>query len=264
MDEKDIRTSWDDLLRLVATIKLKKATASEIFRRLNSYSRQDRLYATMKAFGQIIKSMFILHYIDQVELRQAIEKQLNKIDSRTDTRAVAVGNPRGIEHAEKEDREVSEGCTHLTRNSIICWNCLYLTRQLDAATPPPRRGTNTRGRSHPIRPMQDVISTCLASMIFRTTGCGTTRVFWPQNPHSASSRKIGSCRNGNLPIIPRNANFLLGLLIPLLGQGCTQDHPGDGLAGLLQAPAPNADLQEAGRIPPGGPGAVGVGGSAAI
>lgn len=121
----------------MATIRLKEATASEIFRRLNSYSRQHRLYAAMKAFGQIIKSMFILRYIDQVELRQAIEKQLSKIElANSFTRAVAVGNPRGIEHAEKEAQEIAEGCNRLIRNSIICWNYLYLTRELEAARTP--------------------------------------------------------------------------------------------------------------------------------
>ena len=69
VNEKVILESWDDLLRLIVTIKLKETTASSIFRRLNSYSHQHRLYQGMKAFGQIIKSMFILHYIDQVELR---------------------------------------------------------------------------------------------------------------------------------------------------------------------------------------------------
>ena len=80
VNESAIRDSWDDLLRLVATIKLKEATASEIFRRLNSYSRQHSLYKAMKAFGQIIKSLFILRYVDELELRQAIEKQLNKVE----------------------------------------------------------------------------------------------------------------------------------------------------------------------------------------
>ncbi len=94
----------------------------------------------MKAFGQIIKSMFILRYIDQVELRQAIEKQLSKVEfANSFTRAVAVGNPRGIEHAEKEAQEVVEGCNRLIRNSIICWNYLYLTRQLEAARTPEAR-----------------------------------------------------------------------------------------------------------------------------
>ena len=121
----------------MATIRLKEATASEVFRRLNSHSRQHRLYAAMRAFGQIIKSMFILRNVDQVELRQAIEKQLSKIElANSFTRAVAVGNPRGIEHAEKEAQEVAEGCNRLIKNSIVCWNCLYLTRQLEAARTP--------------------------------------------------------------------------------------------------------------------------------
>ena len=80
INDQLIREHWDDLLRLIATIKLKKTTASDIFRRLNSYSKQHSLYQTLKAFGQIIKSLFILRYIDDLELRQAIEKQLNKVE----------------------------------------------------------------------------------------------------------------------------------------------------------------------------------------
>ena len=88
----------------------------------------------MKAFGQIIKSMFILHYIDQVEQRQAIEKQLNKIELVNGfTRAVAFGNPNGLEHADKADQEIAEGCNRLIRNSIICWNYLYLTQKITLA-----------------------------------------------------------------------------------------------------------------------------------
>ena len=73
VDQDSIITAWDDVLRLVATIKLKESTASDIFRRLNSYSRQHSLYTALKAFGRIIKSMFILRYIDDVELRMAID-----------------------------------------------------------------------------------------------------------------------------------------------------------------------------------------------
>ena len=129
-----IRENWDDLLRLVATIKLKENTASDIFRRLNSYSRQHALYQTLKAFGQIIKSLFILRYVDDLALRQAIEKQLNKVElANRFTRAVAVGNPREFTQAEKEEQEIAEACNRLIKNSIICWNYLYLARQLDNA-----------------------------------------------------------------------------------------------------------------------------------
>jgi TnpA family transposase len=130
-----IRENWDDILRLVATIKLKENAASDIFRRLNSYSRQHPLYQTLKAFGQIVKSLFILRYVDDVELRQAIEKQLNKVElANKFTRAVAVGNPREFTQVEKEEQEIAEACNRLIKNSIVCWNYLYLARQIEKTT----------------------------------------------------------------------------------------------------------------------------------
>ena len=127
-----IRENWDDMLRLVTTIKLRENTASDIFRRLNSYSRQHALYQTLKAFGQIVKSLFILRYVDDLELRQAIEKQLNKVElANRFTRAVAVGNPREFTQAEKEEQEIAEACNRLIKNSIVCWNYLYLARRIE-------------------------------------------------------------------------------------------------------------------------------------
>ena len=71
---------WDEILRMIATIKLKEMTASDLFRRLNSYSKQHALYRTLKAFGQVPKSLFILQVTDDPVLRQAIEKQMDRIE----------------------------------------------------------------------------------------------------------------------------------------------------------------------------------------
>ncbi len=132
IDQVIIEETWDDILRLVTTIKLKETTASEIFRRLNSYSKQHRLYRGLKAFGQIIKSKFILRYLDDLGLRQAIEKQLNKVElANRFTRDVAVGNPREFTQGEKEEQEIAEACNRLIKNSIICWNYLYLSDRLE-------------------------------------------------------------------------------------------------------------------------------------
>ncbi len=140
VDEATIRANWDEFLRLLVTIKLKESTASDIFRRLNSYSRQHSLYKAMKAFGQIIKSIFILRYIDDLELRQAIEKVLNKVElANKFTRAVAVGNPREFAQAEKEEQEIAESCNRLIKNSIICWNYLYLAHKLNQTEDPETR-----------------------------------------------------------------------------------------------------------------------------
>ncbi len=135
VNEKLLYQNWDDLLRLVTTIKLKENTASDIFQRLNSYSKQHTLYQTIKAFGQIMKSLFILRYLDEVKLRQAIEKQLNKVElANRFTRAVAVGSPRELMQAEKEEQEIAESCNRLIKNCIICWNYLYLTHKLKQIT----------------------------------------------------------------------------------------------------------------------------------
>ena len=106
VDEAIIRDHWEDILRLVVTIKLKKTTASDIFRRLNSYSKQNSLYTALKAFGRIVKTLFILRYTDDVALRMAIEAQLNRIElANRFTRAVAVGNPREFAYAHQEDQQ---------------------------------------------------------------------------------------------------------------------------------------------------------------
>ena len=78
-----------------------------------------------------------LRYIDQVELRQAIEKQLNRIElANSFTRAVALGNPRGLEYAGKSEQEIAKSCNRLIKNRTICWNYLYLTRQIEAPRTP--------------------------------------------------------------------------------------------------------------------------------
>ena len=107
-DDEIVIQQWDEILRLIATIKLKEVTASDLFRRLNSYSKQHALYQALKAFGQVPKSLFILQVIDDPVLRQAIEKQLDRIEHvHRFTRAVSVGNPREFLQAEKEDQEMA-------------------------------------------------------------------------------------------------------------------------------------------------------------
>ena len=126
-----IAPQWEEILRLIATIKLKEATASQLFKRLNSHSRQHPLYQALKEFGKIPKSDFLLRYIDILHLRQAIEKQLNKGETANKlSRAVSFGNNQEFLSGEKIEQEIAEGCRRLIKNAIICWNYLYLTQKI--------------------------------------------------------------------------------------------------------------------------------------
>ena len=75
-----------------------------------------------------------------MELRQAIEKQLNKVElANRFTRAIAVGNPREFTQGDKEEQEIAESCNRLIKNTIICWNYLYLSQKLARMKEPEQR-----------------------------------------------------------------------------------------------------------------------------
>lgn len=129
IDTNLIAEYWDDILRFIATIKLKHTTASQLFRRLSSYSRQHALYKALKQFGRIIKSLFLLKYVDDLELRQAIEKQLNKVESvHKFEDAVYYAKNQEFQQSTREEQLITEGCKRLIENAIICWNYLYLSQ----------------------------------------------------------------------------------------------------------------------------------------
>ena len=135
IDTELIEKPWDDMLRFMATIKLKHTTASQLFHRLNSYSNQHPLYKALKEFGQIIKSIFILRYIDEPDIRQAIEQALNEHEhSNKFGKAVFYDHNHEFRQETREEQLIAEGCKRLIENVIILWNYLYLSEKL-AETP---------------------------------------------------------------------------------------------------------------------------------
>lgn len=132
-----IEENWDDILRLVATIKLKETTASQILKRLSSYAKDNPLYQGLKEFGKLIKTMFLLTYIDDVELRQAIQKQLNKIElANKFSSAVFFDNNQEFKQGSRDDQELAMNCKILMQNAIVLWNYLTLSQLLANTTDP--------------------------------------------------------------------------------------------------------------------------------
>jgi TnpA family transposase len=126
---KLIELHWDDILRFMVTIKLKETTASQLFKRLSSYAKDHPLYKALKEFGRIIKSQFLLAYFDDVNLRQRIEKQLNRIElSNRFSKAVFFANNQEFKQGTKEEQEVSTACKVFIQNAIVLWNYLYLSQ----------------------------------------------------------------------------------------------------------------------------------------
>jgi TnpA family transposase len=94
---KHVRAHWDEILRMATSIKQGTATASLMLRKLGSYPRQNGLVA-LRELGRIERTLFILDWLQSVELRRRVHAGLNKGEARNAlARAVffnRLGNPR--------------------------------------------------------------------------------------------------------------------------------------------------------------------------
>jgi TnpA family transposase len=82
LDIKHVRTHWDDILRLASSIKHGTVTTSLMLRKLGSYPRQNGLAIALRDLGRIERTLFILDWLQSVELRRRVHAGLNKGEAR--------------------------------------------------------------------------------------------------------------------------------------------------------------------------------------
>ncbi|PSB14590.1 hypothetical protein C7B65_26255 [Phormidesmis priestleyi ULC007] len=80
VDWQLIRTHWQDLMRVVLSIQSGKLMPSTILRKLSTYSRKNRLYQAFRELGQVVRTVFLLQYISQRDLRQQITACTNVVE----------------------------------------------------------------------------------------------------------------------------------------------------------------------------------------
>ena len=126
-----IEPYWDEVLRFVATILTKTTAAPQLLKRLNSYSKEHALYKALKEFGRIIKSIYILTYIDDLKLRQQVNRQWNKIElSNKFSKAVFFVDSQPFKVGSKDEQILIVACKSFIQNCIVLWNYLYLSQEL--------------------------------------------------------------------------------------------------------------------------------------
>ncbi|HDX2819723.1 TPA: Tn3 family transposase, partial [Escherichia coli] len=73
---KHVRAHWDEILRMATSIKQGTATASLMLRKLGSYPRQNGLAVALRELGRIERTLFILDWLQSVELRRRVHAGL--------------------------------------------------------------------------------------------------------------------------------------------------------------------------------------------
>lgn len=78
---KLIEAHFDDMLRVVVSIKLGRITASTMLRRFGTTSQKNRLSQAFRELGKVIRTLFLLDYVAGAELRKLINAATNKSES---------------------------------------------------------------------------------------------------------------------------------------------------------------------------------------
>jgi TnpA family transposase len=123
-----IAEQWDELVRLAASLKNRVATASVMLRKLIS-SPNDRLARSLVALGRIVKSVYILRYLHDLELRQRIQRQLNRGEHRHYlSRHLFFGQLGEFGTGDYLEIMNKASCLSLLSNSVLLWNTVHLGR----------------------------------------------------------------------------------------------------------------------------------------
>lgn len=124
---KLITHNWDDLLRIAGSLKLGKLSASELMRTFQSGSKASALTKALRELGRIIKTLFLLSYIDDEAYRRRILVQLNRGELRHSlARVVFHGNRGELRQPYREGQEDQLGALGLILNVLVLWNTRYM------------------------------------------------------------------------------------------------------------------------------------------
>ena len=126
-----IETHLPDMLRVAVSIKLGKISASAILRRLGTYSRRNKLYFAFKELGKVVRTMFLLKYVGDVELRRLIHAETNKSEQFNGfAKKLFFGGEGEIaENLRHEQRKIIK-YNHLIANMVILHNVVGMSRVL--------------------------------------------------------------------------------------------------------------------------------------
>ena len=131
INTKLITKEWDNILHIVTTLGLKKNTQSQIIRKLSSHRVTDTMKALIE-FDRIIRTLYLLDYLDDENVRTNVQRALNRGESYHQLRS-AISKPSGRKLQGKTEFQIalSNECARLIAVCIIFYNASILSAMYD-------------------------------------------------------------------------------------------------------------------------------------
>jgi TnpA family transposase len=123
-----IETHWDDVVRILASLRRRNVSAVTLCLRLSSYARQNALYRAVREVGRIFKTQFIMRYYDEVDFRRRINSGLNRMEFFNALARHLFYARRGENWERDMDQQLHRASALLVlANSCVLWNSVRLT-----------------------------------------------------------------------------------------------------------------------------------------
>jgi len=120
--------------RIIVSLAVKATTQSTIIRKLNSYLRKNRTKKALWEFDNIIRSIYILNYIDSLTMRQSVQKALNRGEAYHRLKRKVFHENEGKFRVKTElEQHIWNDCARFLTNCIICYNAYVLSALLTQA-----------------------------------------------------------------------------------------------------------------------------------
>src|SRR5690606_27305433 len=131
IDWELIETHYPDMIRVAMSIQSGKITPSTILNKLGTYSKKNKLYQAVCELGRVIRTMFLLKYMADEELRGTIQAATNKSEAFNGfTKWLFFGGEGIIAENDREKQRKVIKYNHLVANCLIFYNVFSLSRIL--------------------------------------------------------------------------------------------------------------------------------------
>ncbi|GLQ99007.1 Tn3 family transposase [Dyella mobilis] len=126
-----IQTHYHDMLRVAVSIMKGKISASTILRRFGNFNKS-KLYFAFKELGRVIRTLFLLRYIDDPEVRRVIQAATNKSEQFNNfVQWVFFGGMGIIRENDRHEQRKIIAYNHLVANMVILNNVEQMSRVLE-------------------------------------------------------------------------------------------------------------------------------------
>ena len=119
-----------DMLQVAQSIRAGRISPSTILRKLGTASRKNKLYFAFRELGRVVRTVFLLEYISNDELRRIIQAAQNKCEGFNKFAKWAYFGSDTIEANVRENQLKTIKYNHLVANLLIFHNCHTMTQAL--------------------------------------------------------------------------------------------------------------------------------------